>query len=176
MLKTFFQLVFCVAVGASALVALAHGTGSREISSKDIRAVQFYYSSSDPMAFVDIKVYAPGNLDIPSQIGRTDAQGRFALVVDTPGTWRVTAQDHEGHRAELLLEAAGVSSGVSSDASLPSTGDKPAKASRLVTATLGVSLIINLCLLPAYTVLRRRKMRAPDAKQERPERCTVSLW
>lgn len=147
--------------------AQAHGTGSRLLDGSDpVRSLYFHYSSGEPMSWVKIKVYGPGDEKMEFQSARTDKLGRFAFLPDRNGPWRVEASDDEGHKAvaELFVEASPVAGGPAQ------AGTREAEPARLLPqahaqdreqdpqwmrALLGVSLILNL--FTGAALVRRNK-------------------
>jgi nickel transport protein len=124
-----------------------------------MRAVvlEFYYSTGETMAYQEARVFSPGSPRDDKnafQSGRADEFGRCSFVPDAPGEWRVVLTDHEGHRAEAVVDisdeffngggqdAAGTASGVvTSGQSLPQGREL------FMRALLGVSVIFNIAAL-----------------------------
>ena len=140
--------------------ALAHGVGYREAGGGCPVALEFFYSTGEPMSYREAKIFSPADEKFAHQTGRTDAAGRFAFVPDVPGTWRVIVRDEEGHQAmaeiavtEALLK--GGSSVKSEATSVPPAdlNSPPEGLELLLRAALGVSLLFNLS---AFILLRRR--------------------
>lgn len=138
--------------------ALAHGVGYREAAFSSV-ALEFFYSTGEPMSYREAKVFSPADEKFAHQTGRTDAAGRFAFVPDVPGPWRVIVRDEEGHQAmaEMTVTEAMLSgSSVKSEApSVPpaDSNNPPEGLELLLRAALGVSLLFNFA---AFTLLRRR--------------------
>ena len=123
--------------------------------------------------YAKVEVYSPADAKVEFQNGRTDAQGRFAFMPDTPGQWRIIMADNMGHRVEHAVDvssaqgsaqvaAQGAAQGTAQGAG-PNT-DKPAvtgvspgvgEFSVPLRVLLGLSLLANMALGAA--VLRRRK-------------------
>ena len=139
--------------------ALAHGVGYREARGLSPLALEFFYSTGEPMSYREAKVFSPADEKFANQTGRTDAAGRFAFVPDVPGTWRVVVRDEEGHQAtaeldvtEALLNGGGVKS-EAAPAPAAASSNPPEGLELLIRAALGVSLLFNLTV---FTLLRRR--------------------
>lgn len=154
--------------------AQAHGTGSRLLDGADpVRALYFHYSSGEPMAWVKIRVYGPGDEKMEFQSARTDKLGRFAFLPDRTGPWRVEASDDEGHKAvaEVAVELPdpgaakagvgqqpGIGTEIQAGASspLPQTQAQGREQDpQWMRALLGVSLILNL--FAGAALVRRKK-------------------
>ena len=88
---------------ALGVAATAAGHGVTHAPVEGAVAVAFGYDDGTPMAWAEVRVFAPGEAE-PAWEGGTDAAGRVAFVADRPGTWRVAADDGLGHRAEARIE------------------------------------------------------------------------
>ena len=132
--------------------ALAHGVGYREAAFSSV-ALEFFYSTGEPMSYREAKVFSPADEKFAHQTGRTDAVGRFAFVPDVPGLWRVVVRDEEGHQAEaeIAVTEAMLSGGSVNPeaASVPpaDSNNPPEGLELLIRAALGVSLLFNLALI-----------------------------
>ena len=93
-------LAAVVAVGG----AQAHGVGARSLG-PGAQSVEFYYASGEPMAYVAVRLFAPGDAAVPFVDGRADRLGRFAFLPSEPGAWTARAEDEEGHKVELTVQA-----------------------------------------------------------------------
>jgi len=126
---------------ASAAPALAHGTGSNWVEGGAAPlAVHFYYSTGDPMAWVGVKVFGPGDTSMEYQDARTDKAGVIAFVPDRQGPWRVEAQDDQGHRA-VAETTVGADMVRKAGAAQASGSGSPARS-----AALGLSVLLNIFL------------------------------
>ena len=70
--------------------ASAHTASGRVLNGKAAIA-EFQFSNGSPMAFADVKVFAPS-----SELwlaGRADGAGRFAFMPDKPGQWTLEARE-----------------------------------------------------------------------------------
>ena len=84
--------------------AQAHGVGARPLG-PGAQSVEFYYASGEPMAHVAVRLFAPGDATAPYIDGRADKFGRFAFLPSEPGAWTARAEDEEGHKVELTVQA-----------------------------------------------------------------------
>ena len=84
--------------------AQAHGVGARSLG-PGAQSVEFYYASGEPMAYVAVRLFAPGDAAVPYVDGRADRLGRFAFLPSEPGVWTARAEDEEGHKVELTVQA-----------------------------------------------------------------------
>lgn len=82
------------------LQANAHTVSGRLLEGKATIA-EFRFSDGSPMAFADIKVFAPSKELWLA--GRADGAGRFAFMPDDPGEWTLEAREAENHTARLAL-------------------------------------------------------------------------
>lgn len=114
--------------------------------------MRFVYSDGQPAAFAGVEVFAPGN-EAPYQSARADAQGNFAFIPTSAGTWRVVMNDGMGHRAEVDLAHQ-----QTSDTASPPSDAKPTKASSQHSVLLGLSLLANLFM--AIALFRKRNPQA----------------
>lgn len=58
------------------------------------------YDDGEAMSYASVKITAP-NTKIPFQTGRTDRNGYFCFRPDTPGRWKITIKDADGHFVRL---------------------------------------------------------------------------
>lgn len=126
--------------------AHAHGVAHQPLATQAC-AMRFVYSDGQPAAFAGIEVFAPGS-ETPYQSARADAQGGFAFIPASAGTWRVVMNDGMGHRAEVDLPHQ-----QRTDTSPPHT-TTPAKVSSQASVLLGLSLLANLFMVMA--LIRKR--------------------
>jgi nickel transport protein len=84
--------------------AAAHTAGGRILSGK-AAITEFRFSDGSPMAFADVKVFAPSSTEL-WLAGRADGAGRFAFMPDKAGDWTVEAREAEGHTARLTVTIA----------------------------------------------------------------------
>lgn len=126
---------------------LAHG--SRYNVFRGGTGIEATHDDGSPMAFCDVRVFAPGGRENLHQTGTTGPKGRFMFVPDTNGVWRVSIDDGIGHVlwAEIAVgpearEAVGRGGGVD----------------RLTGGVVGVSLIFGV--FGIYCLLRHRVPRS----------------
>jgi hypothetical protein len=84
--------------------AAAHTAGGRILNGK-AAITEFRFSDGSPMAFADVKVFAPASTEL-WLAGRADGAGRFAFMPDKAGDWTVEAREAEGHSARLTVTIA----------------------------------------------------------------------
>lgn len=152
-----FMAVVALGVFSLATAAFAHGTGVRTSPDRPL-AMEFYYSTDEPMAYAEAKVYSPADAKFAYQEGMTDDNGRFAFVPNVDGEWRVVVLQ-EGHRAEAKVNVV-MAELNSNDGSAPAgpavTGSSMPQGMELAkNALLGVSLLFNIGC--AIMVVRRRR-------------------
>jgi len=111
------------------------------------------YSDETPMAYCDVAIFTPDDLDSEYQTGTTDRNGCFAFVPDTSGVWRVTVDDGMGHllTAEISVDSLQVASTKARHG-----GD------RLSSVVVGISVIFGLFGLFALLRGSRRAPYEPD--------------
>jgi len=81
-----------------ALPGLLHAHGMVwEIAPRESVAILATYDDGEAMAYAAVKIYAPGESRIEHQNGRTDKNGNFAFMPDTPGPWRIIVDGGMGH-------------------------------------------------------------------------------
>jgi hypothetical protein len=78
----------------------AHTVSGRVLNGKAAIA-EFRFSDGSPMAFADVKVFAPSKELWLA--GRADGAGRFAFMPDKAGEWTVEAREAENHTARLAV-------------------------------------------------------------------------
>jgi nickel transport protein len=137
----------CVAALLGLLFALsltpvaAHTVSGRVLNGKAAIA-EFRFSDGSPMAFADVKVFAPSKELWLA--GRADGGGRFAFMPDSAGEWTLEAREAENHTARLTLTIA--------------AGDLAASAliGRHWAFVLLASFALNILLVSI--LLRRRRL------------------
>ena len=100
--------------------AYAHGA-TIEVLPQAIEIVATF-DTGEPMADAQVSIYAPDELETPSQTGQTDSEGRFLFTPEAdavPGNWEVTVRK-AGHGQTTTFamgaigeEGAGVFAGAS---------------------------------------------------------------
>ncbi|MCW5202790.1 hypothetical protein VU12_07595 [Desulfobulbus sp. US4] len=58
------------------------------------------YEDGEAMSYAVVEVITP-NSKLPFQSGRTDRNGYFCFRPDTPGRWKITVKDEDGHFVRL---------------------------------------------------------------------------
>ena len=134
------------------LLLLAHQGYAHEVHAttrvESLTVVTLAYANGKPFAYEQFEV-TPAGTETPSQVGRTDAQGR-AAVLPVPGKDReFTAAAKDGHGAKLSLAAA-----------LPAASDTPATAAeapRWLLIAAGGGILFGLFgLLQLFAARKRR--------------------
>ena len=159
------SLVFGALLLLGAAQAQAHALYAAHTWQGTVALVQFAYAGGSVPTYAKVEVYSPADAKVEFQNGRTDAQGRFAFMPDTPGQWRIIMADNMGHRVEHAVDVSPSqgSAQIAAQTSGPNT-DKPAangatpgvgEFSVPLRVLLGLSLLANMALGAA--VLRRRK-------------------
>lgn len=170
-------LVFGAMLLLGAAQAHAHALYAAHTWQGSVALVQFAYAGGSVPAYAKVEVYSPADAKVEFQNGRTDAQGNFAFMPDTPGQWRIIMADNMGHRVEHSVDvspaqgsgqgsgqgaAQGTAQGIAQGAG-PNT-DKPATTGAIpgvgdfsvpLRILLGLSLLANMALGAA--VLRRKQ-------------------
>lgn len=101
-MRSNFFFFACVWMMVMPLCVLAHGTDYRLIDKKTVVA-EFFYSDKTPMQYAEILIFSPANDKIEFQNGRTDQNGRFAFLAETPGNWQVKVNDGMGHAVHATV-------------------------------------------------------------------------
>ncbi len=136
-------LLFSVCAGHKQ--AGAHGTEHKVLDAGNAMAVEFSYSDQQPMSYAEVKVFAPEDQDIEYQSGRTDAKGRFVFYPESPGKWRIQADDGTGHQERLSLEIEKGDLGESEQGSPGGQIQEQAGLPRAWGVVFGLSIILNIC-------------------------------
>ncbi len=140
--------------------AAAHGTGCRMLSDNRTVTAEFYYSDGEPMSYSEVLVFSPEDTKTEYQNGRTDRKGRFAFYPDTPGTWRIEANDGMWHKA---VESADVQEEKTGETAAEKKSGKNISvqnaqngtSSLLLKSVAGLSLIFNLFFV--FFLWKRKK-------------------
>ena len=159
------SLVFGALLLLGAAQAQAHALYAAHTWQGAVALVQFAYAGGSVPTYAKVEVYSPADAKVEFQNGRTDAQGRFAFMPDTPGQWRIIMADNMGHRVEHAVEhAVDTSAGqVAAQVSAQNQG-KPSAAvaspgvggfAMPLRVLLGLSLLANMALGAA--ALRRKQ-------------------
>jgi hypothetical protein len=125
------------------------------------------------MAYSQIKIFSPEDQNIEYQNARTDREGLFAFVPNTPGQWSFEVNDGQGHLAQgsvTIAESgpppaesekpqAGIDSPDPSESSPPQAAPMASGGAPQIgpaRIALGLSVILNIALI-GLVVTRRRK-------------------
>ncbi len=81
--------------------AFAHGVHAHAIHGGLGLAVE--YDGGYPMAYAEVRVYAPDDDTRPYTEGFTDAEGYFVFFPAREGPWRMIVDDGMGHRIETNI-------------------------------------------------------------------------
>ncbi|OQX27537.1 MAG: hypothetical protein BWK80_04835 [Desulfobacteraceae bacterium IS3] len=135
--------------------ASAHGTGCRILRTDKTIAAEFYYSDGEPMSYAGVLVFSPQDSKTEYQNGRSDRKGRFAFYPDTPGIWRIEANDGMGHKAQTSLEVSYVKAGENkAEKEIPVQNRQTRTLSTLLKCISGLSLIFNIFFV--FYLLKRK--------------------
>ncbi|MFO7559300.1 MAG: carboxypeptidase-like regulatory domain-containing protein [Desulfobacterales bacterium] len=130
--------------------AFAHGTDYRLIGKDAVVAAEFFYSDNTPMQYADVLVFSPENDKVEYQNGRTDQNGRFAFLAETPGKWHIKVNDGMGHAVRATVT---VSPG---KAEPKTTGEAPDNLQNEISkknnslfgeTSMGIKLVFGLSIL-----------------------------
>lgn len=113
--------------------------------------VEAKYAGGEIMSFAKVTVTAP-NGEKAFQTGRTDRNGKFAFVPDTPGTWRFVADDEMGHRLTLAVEVPASSLAGKNEPPAAAANSRTSLASR---ALFGVGLLMLIAGLASWWQARK---------------------
>lgn len=105
-----FLFIAFVWVMAMPFNAFAHGTDYRLIGKDSVVVAEFFYSDKTPMRYAEILVFSPKNEKVEYQNGRTDQNGRFAFLAETPGEWQMKVNDGMGHAVHATVTVNSVNS------------------------------------------------------------------
>ena len=141
--------------------AQAHALYADHTWQGTVALVQFAYAGGAVPTYAKVEVYSPADAKVEFQNGRTDAQGRFAFMPDTPGQWRIIMADNMGHRVEHVVDT---SAGQGAAQVSAQNQGKPSAAvaspgvggfAMPLRVLLGLSLLANMALGAA--ALRRKQ-------------------
>lgn len=139
------RLYLLITLATIALPASAHEVHV-SARTESVTVVTLTYANGKPFAYEQFEV-TPEGTDAPSQVGRTDAIGR-AAVLSLPGkALTLTASSKDGHGARLLLPA--TAPGVAAGA----TNEMP----RWLLITAGAGILFGLFGLIQLFLPKQRK-------------------
>ncbi|WP_339135497.1 MAG: hypothetical protein WGN25_18085 [Candidatus Electrothrix sp. GW3-4] len=78
----------------------AHGVHGDTGSGSKAICTSASYEDGESMSYATVEIIAP-NAKLPFQTGRTDRNGYFCFRPDTPGRWKITVKDEDGHFIRL---------------------------------------------------------------------------
>ncbi len=87
-------------------LVLAHAMEGVVSYQNGVGIISVAYDDGEPASYVKVVIRAPGS-KFSFQRGRTDRNGRFAFLPNTPGLWQIVVSDNMGHRAKLILKVKG---------------------------------------------------------------------
>lgn len=137
--------------------AVAHGTAHRLLQDAPAVALEFMYSDQTPMRYAEVLVYAPRNMEVEHQNGRTDRHGKFIFAPDAEGQWVVKVTDGVGHAEEASISVGPelIAGRAAKSQALDDTDTAGFGAIHQgLKAVTGVSLILNL-IFAGYFLKRR---------------------
>ncbi len=121
-----------------------------QITAAPAAVIQLRYADGQPFAFEAYELYA-GGAEMPTQVGRTDAQGRLVFLPEGNGDWRIKAFAADGHGLDQRLQVA-PAGGDALPAGTPEAG-----LDRFARVILGLSLILGGFGLYQLFTCRKRK-------------------
>ncbi len=133
MRRAVLALGFFLLGGAPAVAHEVHHT----IESTGAVALRLTYADGKPFTFEAFEAYPEGK-DVPTQVGRTDDQGRAVFIPGDIKRWRVKAFSADGHGVDLRFDAP--TAIASQSPATASSGDGPNRASLLL---FGFSLLLS---------------------------------
>ncbi len=89
--------IFFVALTLSAASAAYSHNVMHTIEKSDAVVIAAGYEGGKAMRYAKVTLFSPRDTTIEFQNGRTDANGAFAFIPDTPGEWRIVVDDETGH-------------------------------------------------------------------------------
>lgn len=131
----------------------AHGVGYRQSELKSV-TLEFFYSTGEKMSYREAKVFSPSDVKFAAQTGRTDEQGRFAFIPDSPGEWRIIVRDEEGHQCEAKIDI--TPEFLEGTENLHAAPGIIQGNELFIRALLGVSIIFNAAMI--IHIYNRRKI------------------
>ncbi|MBU1193642.1 MAG: carboxypeptidase-like regulatory domain-containing protein [Proteobacteria bacterium] len=142
-----FVCAVFVWIAALPFHAFAHGTDYRLIGKDAVVAAEFFYSDKTPMGYAEILIFSPDNETVEYQNGRTDQNGKFAFLAQTPGNWNIKVNDGMGHAVHATVTVNPESKDTSELLENPQTRT-PKKNDPLFGDTpMGVRLVFGLSIL-----------------------------
>jgi nickel transport protein len=157
-LLTFSLLAALILLPAT---VFAHGVEIFDVTGQaGVRTLQFMYSTGESMLFASVKVYPPSTPEATVQESMTDRDGYFSFVPFENGPWRLTVEDGMGHKGEVVVTVAGVTTETAAAArNAASSGKLPAP----IAVVLGLSIILNVFAFWYFLGRKRQKTEVAHA-------------
>jgi len=124
---------------------LAHDLQYRSDSAQ-ATVLTLFYTDQKAFSYEQYELYRPGQ-NIPTQVGRTDDQGRLVFLPDQAGAWRVKVFSEDGHGLDTKIQV--TAPGQAAPVAQPLFGRYP----RLI---VGIALIFGLFGLVSLLMRSRR--------------------
>ena len=128
--KILRSLLLSVSLCASS--AYAHEV-HHSVATNNAVVVQLTYADGKPFAYEAYEA-TPDGATVPTQVGRTDAQGRALFIPDKIAHWKFKAYTTDGHGVSLQFDAPTI-------IATPTATDTSNTPSRLTLMLFGLSLI-----------------------------------
>jgi hypothetical protein len=74
------------------LAVIAGPAAAIDLFARHHVAVEFATADGKPLANAEVRVFAPGQPNIPARTGRTDSRGKFEFPADEEGFWTAEAR------------------------------------------------------------------------------------
>jgi nickel transport protein len=135
--------------------AFGHGTDYRLIRKEAVVAAEFFYSDKTPMRYAEILVIKKKKEKVEYQNGRTDKNGRFAFLAETPGEWQMKVNDGMGHAVHATVTVNPVNSESKNTGEISANRRSAVskkkdplfgEATMCVRLVFGLSILLNLFL------------------------------
>lgn len=139
------RLIAVLGLLAMATPGHAHEVRST-VQAGAVTIVTLTYANGKSFAFEQFEVM-PADAQTPSQVGRTDAQGRAAILPVAGKALEFTASAKDGHGARLVL----------ADKTAPAPAPATAETPRWMLLAAGGGIIFGLFGLIQLTTTRNRK-------------------
>jgi nickel transport protein len=75
-----------------AMTVAPHPAAAIDLLARHVVSVEFATADGKPLADAEVRVFAPGQPNIPARTGRTDSQGKFEFAADEDGFWTAEAR------------------------------------------------------------------------------------
>ncbi|MBN2135558.1 MAG: hypothetical protein JW737_07505 [Acidobacteria bacterium] len=98
------RLSFSFVLILLATLAFGHGVKINTTMKSPTVILRCDYDGADLMSYAAVQVFSPINTEIEYQSGRTDAEGKFAFIPNTVGTWKFVVDDEIGHMEEIQIQ------------------------------------------------------------------------